>query len=97
MGQNCKVVSRWPKCFHVPEDVFGMNGLQITASGLERSDLSGNDDVSVVQAFRYVGQESLHVQGTRSPNNLHGVISLKPKLSLRKYTVTWPPARVQLC
>jgi hypothetical protein len=74
-----------------------MSGMQVTASGLERSFLPVHDAVSVGQAVRYVGQYSLHVNGTRSPNNLYGVISTKPKVSLRKYILTWLRARVQLC
>jgi hypothetical protein len=60
-----------------------MNRLQVTASGLECSDLPWHDAVSVCQAVRYVGQKSLHVRGTRCPNNLHGVISPQTKISLR--------------
>jgi len=96
IGPNWKVVSRWPKCIRVPGDVFGMNGLQVTASELERSGLLGHDAMSVVQAVRDVGH-TLHVQEKISPGKLHDVISPKPKVSLRKYTVTWPSARVKLC
>ena len=56
MGQNCKVVSKWPICIHVPEDVLVMNGLQITVSGLERSGLPVHDAVSVGHRVLYVGQ-----------------------------------------
>ena len=84
MGSNCNVVSRWPKCNHVPEDALGINGLQVTESGLERSGFPGNDAVSVGQAFQYVGQNSLQVQGTRSPKNIQDVIFPKPEYSLRK-------------
>ena len=97
VAQKCYVVPRWPKCIHVTGDVLGMNGLQVTASGLEISGLSRHEAMYMFQAFRYVGQLSLHVRGTRSPSNLHGVISPKHKFSLRKYTVTWPPASVHLC
>jgi len=96
LGENCKVVLWWPKCIHVSGDVLGMNGLQLTTSILERSDLPGHDEASVCQTVRYVGQQSLHVQGTRCPNNLHEVMYPKPKFSLSKYTMKWPPVRVQL-
>jgi len=56
MGQNCNVVSRWPKCIHVPVDVLGMYGLQVTTSELKRSGLLKHDVISVGQAVRYVGQ-----------------------------------------
>ena len=56
MGQNCNLVSMWPKCIHVSQDVLGMNGLQITASGPVRSDLLGHDALSVGQTVQYVGQ-----------------------------------------
>ena len=42
-----------------------------------------------------VGQTFLNVQGSRGPSNQQGVISPKSKISLRKYSVTWPPAHVE--
>jgi len=55
VGPNCNVVSRWPKCIHIPWDVLGMNWLQVTASGLECSDHVVHEAVSVGQVFRHVG------------------------------------------
>ena len=40
-----------------------MSGLQVTASGLERSGLPGHDAVSMVQTVRYVGQYSFMFKG----------------------------------
>ena len=49
-------MSKWPKYIHFPRDVLGMKGLQVTTSGLERSNLLQHDVVSVDQAVRHVGQ-----------------------------------------
>jgi hypothetical protein len=56
IGQSCTVVLRWPKCFQVTGDVLGLSGLQVTASGLERSGLPRHDTVSLGQTVRFVGQ-----------------------------------------
>jgi len=55
MGQNCNVLSRWSKCIHVPGNVLGMNGLQVTATGLTRLGLPGHDVVSVCEGVGFVG------------------------------------------
>ena len=56
--QNCNLVLRWPNCNHVTGDGLGMNGLQVTAVGLERSGLPVHDAVSMGQAVRHVGQSA---------------------------------------
>ena len=71
--------------------------VQVTASGLKNSGFPGHGAVIVGEVDLHVRLKSLHVQGTRNLNNLHGVILPKTKVSLRKYIVTCSPARVQLC
>ena len=56
LGENCKVVLRWPKCIHVSGNILGMNALQVTASILVLSGLPGHDVVSVCQTVRHVGE-----------------------------------------
>ena len=94
MGQNCNVVSRCPKCIHVTGDVLGMNGLQVTASGLEISVLPLHDCGSGCPICRTVEPSCSWDKKSEQPTRRY---TPKPKESLRKYTVTWPPAHVQLC
>ena len=96
ISSNCKVVSRWLKRINIPGDALGMNGLQGKSVRIRTFGPSGEWRRVCVSGVLKCRTVLPSCSRDKVPSNLHGVMSPKPKVSLRKYTVSWPPARVQL-